>query len=191
MFLFVFLLHQKKMGCGSSSDIINTSLPMSMVRSIKSTCLVFGMPDSGQETFVTAIEKCFASISAMKELPFEFYVASTDRLDRVTWIDEYQKHSRIIISFFFADISSKASILASVRTLNWLRCEIPPKTNLFAIVLINNDKDIEAVNYLKSLLGDSIEFSTFNEDNPNDVRIYVEHIIGLVAQQSRYSSLFK
>ena len=173
------------MGCGSSSDHVNTYVTQAPIQPVKSTCLIFGMPDSGQDLFVNSIENCFASISGGREVPFEFVVVGSDRNERSEWLNEFSKHKRVIISFFFLDISSRANVLNSVRTLNWLRCQIDSQHALFPVAYVKTDEDIQNFQQLKEILGESVEVSTFNDENPSDSRIYSEHIISFVASHPR------
>ena len=173
------------MGCGSSSDHVNTYITQTPVQTIKSTCLIFGMPDCGQDLFVNSIENCFNSISGGREIPFEFVVVGSDRSDRLEWLNEFSRHKRVIISFFFLDISSRANILNSVRTLNWLRCQIANQHSLFPVAYVKTDEDIQNFQQLKDILGEGVEVSTFNDENPSDSRIYSEHIISFVASHPR------
>ena len=173
------------MGCSTSSPQINQYNAQLPTQTIKSTCLVFGMPDSGQEQFVSSIENCFSSISGKHELPFECVIASTDRSDRASWIDEFSNHKRVIVSFFFVNISSKSNVLCSIRTLNWLRCQLTDKNTLFPVALVKTDEDLQNFQYLKDVLGEGVDVSTFNDENQSDSRIYAEHIISYVANHPR------
>ena len=173
------------MGCGASNDRNPLYVTQTPVQTIKSTCLIFGMPDCGQESFVSSIANCFNSISGGREIPFECVIVDSDRSQRANWINEFSNHKRVIISFFFVDVTSKANVLSSVRTLNWLRCQIPSQNALFPVAYVKTDEDIQNFQYLKEVLGDSIEVSTFNDENPSDSRIYSEHIISYVANHAR------
>ena len=168
------------MGCSSSNDVYNPYVLQKQVQTVKSTCLIFGMPDSGQEEFVYSINNFFNSICGGKEVPFESVIVGTDRSDRVNWLDEFGKHKRVIASFFFIDISSKSSILYSVKTLNWFLCQVPKENPVFPVALAKTEEDLQNFQYLKEIAGNDIEISTFNDENQSDSRIYSEHIISYV-----------
>jgi len=164
------------MGCNTSTS---SSIPTEIRRPIiekKSTCLVYAMPDSGQKKFILSINKCFEVLSGKNHIPFEFAEVSTNREDRWMWIDEINNHKKVIMAFFFVNITSESQILVSVKTLNWLKAQIDGKIPLYPVAYYRNQEELANFTKMKDLLGQNAEISTFSDENPSDIRVYSEHI---------------
>lgn len=172
------------MGCnGSKSQVVNQDKAR-IGDTTKSTCLIFGMPDSGQTIFIKSIEKCFYSVGGFNQTPFSFIPVPTSREKRKGWIDEYTNHPRVIASFFFVDISSPASVLLSVKTLNWMRSQMVDLTPPHVVAYVKNPKDMINFTTLKEYLAPGVEASTFNDTNSTDIQKYVEYVTGCAAKHA-------
>lgn len=132
------------MGCGGSSAK-EDKRPKDHIDSNKSTILVFGMPDSGQSSFIKALEKCFGNVGGFNQNPYAFFEADTNRDSRNTWIEEYTNQPQVICAFFFVDVSSSASVLLSAKAYNWMKSQLgdqaPP------ILVANVKNQLEKTNF--------------------------------------------
>lgn len=166
------------MGCGASrTDVNKRKTRQPLGEQNKSTILVFGMPDSGQTVFVKSIEKCFYSVGGFNQNPFSFVAVPSDRESRRTWASEYENQPRVVASFFFVDVSSPASVLLSVKVVNWLRSQLrqeDPQPHVVACV--KNPKEMTNFTQLKENLAPGIEVATFNDQTQSDIQRYVEYI---------------
>lgn len=151
----------------------------------KSQVLVFGMPDSGHSNFIKAIEKYFYPVGGFNQNPFVFTAVPTDRASRSTWVECYSSPPKVITAFFFADVSSPASVLLSIKTFNWLRSQIidnNPQPQIVACA--KNPKQMTNFTMLKEHLPAGIEASTFNEQIQTDIQKYVEFITGSAVKKA-------
>ena len=173
------------MGCGASK--IDTKLPAPEKKSSsssKATCLIFGMPDSGQEAFVSAMKDCFQKIGGHLENLFFFIVVPSERSYRPNWAKEYSNHTKVVASFFFADLTSNASILLSIKSYNWLRSQLVDRTPPNIVGHVKTEKETSNFMTMKEKLPPGVEASTFDENNQSDVQKYLEFIIGSVAKHT-------
>lgn len=166
------------MGCGASGT---TTRPKGRARDAqqdqnKCSILVFGMPDSGQAVFLKAMEKCFHAVGAFGQNPYVFVSVPSDRASRPNWPKEYERDQKVICAFFFADISSEAGILLSVKVANWLRAQVAqnyPEPRIVAYV--KNPREIANFQFLKENMSPSVEPTKFN-DEPADIQSFAEYI---------------
>ncbi|OHT11632.1 hypothetical protein TRFO_03826 [Tritrichomonas foetus] len=170
------------MGCGPSKVDTKLQVRQKNTESTKSTCLVFGMPDCGQDVFISSIEKCFHSVGGSYQSPFLFAQIPSEREARPSWIDEYSKHQRVIASFFFVDISSPAMVLLSVKVINWMRSQLVDQSPPNIVGYVRNQKETNNFTLLKEYLPPNIEASTFNDAVASDIPKYVEFITSCVAK---------
>ncbi|KAK8893272.1 hypothetical protein M9Y10_021689 [Tritrichomonas musculus] len=171
------------MGCGTSKVDTTLKEKAPTIQMAKSMCLIFGMPDAGQTNFVKSIQGCFSDIG-MKEGPFVFYLAPTEREYRTSWIEEYDKHERVIASFFFVDVSSVSGVLFSVKTFNWMRSQLIDQPPPHIVGLVRDQNELNNFSLLKEKLSPGIGVSTFNDLNPSDIQKYIEYITGCAARQT-------
>lgn len=171
------------MGCGTSKVDTTLKEKEPVIQMTKSTCLIFGMPDSGQRSFVESIQGCFSDIG-MKEGPFLFHQAPTERENRATWVEEYDNHQRVIASFFFVDVSSVSGVLFSIKTFNWFRSQLIDHAPPHIVGLVRDQTQLNNFSLLKEKLAPGIGVSTFNDLNPGDVQKYIEYITGCAARQT-------
>ena len=170
------------MGCGSSKETVKPREKFGETE--KQTLLVFGMPDSGQNVFIKMIEKCFVNTGTFNQNQFVFYAVPTDRSDRENWVKEFTEQPNVIGSFFFVDVSSTASILLSVKTLNWMISQMGDQDLPHVVGLVKNPKESTNFTQLKEYLPPEIESSTFNDNNAQDIQKYVEYVNNCASKHS-------
>ena len=176
------------MGCGTSVAPPQSQPAKYVLTEMKSTCLVFGMPDSGQDIFIKSITNCFTGLGGPNRIPFSFIQVPSNREDRLNWVSQFQNHPRVIMSFFFVNVKSESQMLVSLKTLNWFRSQIQDIASIYPVAYAKTASEIAIFMKLKELLGNSIEISTFNEENPSDIRIYAEHITSCLAKNHNIKS---
>ena len=160
------------MGCGPSKE---TTKKKNNITEIKcSTCLVFGMPECGQSNFVKTMEKHFGNIGYFDQT-FSFVIVPPQRDKRVEWVDQYSQ-PRVIASFFFADISSQAEALLSIKTLNWLTSQLVEQEPPFIVGYIKSQKDESNFAFLKRSLSLKYESSTFLEKDEANIQKFIDYI---------------
>lgn len=172
------------MGCSGSKEDTQSQNRATIMDTAKSTCLIFGMPDSGQTIFIKSIEKCFYSVGGFNQTPFIFHAVDTSRASRDKWIQEYTNKPRVIASFFFMDISSPGAVLLSIKTLNWMRSMMVDITPPHVVAYVKNPKDMINFTTLKDYLAPGVEASTFNDTSPSDIQRYVEYVTGCAAKHA-------
>ena len=160
------------MGCGPSKE---TAKKKNNITEIKcSTCLVFGMPECGQSIFVKTMERYFGNLGNFDQT-FSFVIVPPQRDRRAEWINQYSQ-PRVIVSFFFADISSQTAILLSIKTLNWLTLQLVDQNPPFVVGYSKNQKDDGTFTFLKSNLSSIYESSKFLETDQDNIQRFIDYI---------------
>lgn len=142
------------MGCGSSKEK-ETKSNDNQKDTQKTQVLIFGMPDSGQESFAQLMEKHY-SMNSFTGPGFAFTVMPSDRSSREKWIQHIRETEDILAQFFFFDISSPASVLLGIRTFNWLKSQLGTIPHPQAIAQIKTPKDQPNFDSLKNSLGTDV-----------------------------------
>lgn len=170
------------MGCGGTR-VDTTLLPKeTKTDTSKSKCLIFGMPNSGQDAFIKSIESCFSNVGNQIESPFIFIEIETDRESRTGWVEQFSLHSHVIASFFFANVKTTSGVLMSVKTINWFRSQLLDQNPPQVVGYVQSPNELNNFSLLKEKLSPGIEASTFNNENASDIQKYIEFISSCAAR---------
>ena len=147
----------------------------------KKTCLVFGMPDSGQTAFIKSVEKSFSSTSGFNQTNVAFLAVSTDRVERVNWVSQYTSNPNCIASFFFVDVTSPSSALLSLKTLNWMISQMGDIEKPLVVGYVKTQNHSINFKTLKDYLDPEMATDQFHETNQADVARFIEYISKCIA----------
>jgi hypothetical protein len=132
------------------------------------------MPDSGQTVFVKALEKHFQNADTFNQSPYAFVTVPSTREDRASWMLEFENRPKVLCSFFMPDISSPASLMLSVKTLNWMKSQMGNYGQPHVVAIIKNAKEQGNFATFQQLLDSSSEIGTFRDGNQPDIQKYAE-----------------
>jgi uncharacterized protein (DUF2126 family) len=132
------------------------------------------MPDSGQPVFVKALDKHFQQADAFNQSPYTFVPVPSARDSRSGWIQEFQNRPKVLCAFFLPDISSPASLILSVKTLNWMKSQLSEGAAPHVVAIVKNAKEQGNLATFQQLLDSSVEVGTFRDGNPADLQKYVD-----------------
>lgn len=173
------------MGCGNSNPI-DTSIPPRVDYSnhvFRSTCLIFGLLDGGQEIFIKALQNAFQRIGT-NQAPYDLIEINPSRSARTTWLDEFSNYPSVVASFFFADIETEARTFLSLKTYNWFRAQCVDNSPPQLVARVTTPEEMEHFTILKSHLAPGVDIYTFNENLSSDISKYVEYITSCTAKKT-------
>ena len=164
------------MGCFGSKEDTSKPSRNKVSTSVNLNILVFGMPDSGQNSFITQMRRIYSQVGNFSPVNYYFNPIDTSREKRGDWIKEYSAKENVIMSFFFADLSTNGSVLLSIKTYNWLRSQIDEQIPLKIVVLVKNPKDMNSFSFLQENMGPGIEALTFSDSQQSDLQKFSDII---------------
>ncbi|EAY17012.1 hypothetical protein TVAG_296910 [Trichomonas vaginalis G3] len=147
------------MGCGGSVVDRKKSKQKKLNNQVKATCVIYGLPDRGQQQFADSLNKTFMT-TAFSQITYSFVVADSSRLSRKQWPKLYSEYENVFITFYFPDLSSPGQTLLSVKSLNWLLTQLKPEDPK-PIIIAKAKNAKEKPNLL-----------TFQDRIPDDIQLY-------------------
>ena len=167
------------MGCLSSKPDNGKGPKERLGQSIPLSCLLFGLPDSGQIPFSIQMKKQFSQVGNFSTISYNFINIDSNREYREKWIEEFTKNPNVYLTYFFADISSNGSALLSIKTYNWLKSQMDDNIPIKIVCVIRKAKDTTILSFLQENLGKSDEIMTISESQPNDLAKFIDLISNL------------
>lgn len=164
------------MGCGGS--VVGNrgkSQKKKLNPQIKATCLIFGMPDRGQQQFADSLNKTFMT-TAFSQISYSFNVIDSSRMARKNWPKQYTQNENVFISFFFPDFSSPGQTLLSIKSFNWLLSQLKEEPKPIVIAKAKNPKEKPNFNSFQDQLPKDIEVYVPVDNGMEDAKKYYEYI---------------
>jgi hypothetical protein len=165
------------MGCGPSVDKKSNKKKKNdrLSTQLKYTCLIFGMPDCDQSQAQDLLSKTFMS-SAFSQLSYSFVSKGTSRSDRIQWPAAYKEYEKILLTFFFADVSTPGSVLLSIKCLNWFRSQINGNSEPIVVVRARTQREQPNIQTLQEKFPVGIELIILNGNNPQEMHKIVQRV---------------
>lgn len=148
------------MGCGGSVVDRKKTKQKKLNNQVKATCIIYGLPDRGQQAFADSMNKTFMT-TAFSQITYNFLVADSSRMARKQWPKLITENENTFITFYFPDLSTPGQTLLSLKSLNWLLTQLKPEDPK-PIIIARAKNAKEKPNLL-----------TFQERVPSDLTVYL------------------
>lgn len=165
------------MGCGPSVDKKTNKKKKNerLSTQLKYTCLIFGMPDCDENQAQELLSKTFMS-TAFSQLTYSFVAKGTSRADRVQWPAAYKEYEKILLTFFFADVSTPGSVLLSLKCLNWFTSQIDNTIKPVVIARARTQKEQPNIQALQENFPEGLELIVLNGNNAQEMQKIVQRV---------------
>ena len=165
------------MGCGISVDKKAAKKKKNdrLSSQLKYTCFIFGMPDRDENQTQELLSKTFMT-TAFSQMSYSFVAQGTSRFDRKNWASVYTEDIKVLISFFFVDLSTPGSTLLSIQVLNWFLSQIPDKEKPVVIAKLKSQKEQPNLQTLQEKLTDGLEILVLNSGNQQEMQKIVQRV---------------
>ncbi|EAY08921.1 hypothetical protein TVAG_464690 [Trichomonas vaginalis G3] len=163
------------MGCGGSVVDRKKNKKKNLNPQTKATCLIFGMPDRGQQAFADLMNKTFMT-TAFSQITYSFVVVDSSRISRKGWPKQYTQNDNVFISFFFPDFSSPGASLLSLKSLNWLNSQLKDQPKPIVIAKAKNAKEKPNLNTFQNQLSKDVTVYIPIDNGVEDTKNYYEYV---------------